>query len=122
MMDPIKPLSGLTELLRKQIAEEVAAKGGTRNTQKSAEAQQHQPAQRSSANALKHKIAEAVDLIDTDDPRRKHKVIRTFVENTLSWKFGSELVNDPGFSTLVDDVSEALENEAELIEQLVKDD
>lgn len=119
MMDPIKPLDGLTEILRKQIASEVAAKGNTRHTLKSDEVQQHNPAQRSSADALRHKIAEAVDILDPDDPRRKQKVVRIFVENTLSWKFGAEVMNGPGFTTLVDDISEALAGEADLIEQLV---
>jgi len=121
-MDPIKPLNGLTEILRKQIASEVAAKGGARAAGKSTPVQQNQLAQRSSTSALRHKIAEVVASLDPDDPRRKQKVVRIFVENTLSWKFGSELINDPGFSTLVDDVSEALESEAGMIEQLVKED
>lgn len=119
-MDPIKPLDGLTEILRKQIAAEVAFKGKARNTQKSTEVQPQQFAQRTSTEALRNKIAHAVEALNPDDPRRKQKVVRIFVEATLSWKFGSNLVNDPGFSTLVDDVSEALEGEFDLIEQLVK--
>lgn len=121
-MDPIKPLNALTEILRKQIASEVAAKGGAQVAGKSTHLQQNQLTQRLSTSALRHKIAETVATLDPDDPRRKQKVVRIFVENALSWKFGSELMNDPGFSTLVDDVSEALEGEAGVIEQMVQGD
>lgn len=117
-MDPIRPLDGLVELLRKQIASEVAAKGGARKSHKTF-AERQQPTQQLSTDALKQKIAHAVDMIGPDDAKRKQKIVRVFVENTLSWKFGSELANNPGFVTLIDDVSEALDSEAELIEQLV---
>lgn len=120
-MDPIKPLDGLAEILRKQLGAEVAAKSGTHAVRKSADIQHRQPVQRMPVNALHHKIAEAVARLDPDDPKRNRKLVRLFVENTLSWKFGNELVNDPGFSALVEEVSGALEEQAGLIEQLAKE-
>jgi hypothetical protein len=121
MMDPIKPLDGLTEILRKRIAEEIAAKGNVSVTRKSADSHQEtQPASRPTTEALRKKIATALESLDPDDPKREQKIVHIFVENTLSWQFGSELINDPGFSMLVNDISDALEPESAQIEQLIK--
>lgn len=120
-MDPIKPLDGLTEILRKRIAEEIAAKGNVSVTRKSADGHQEtQPASRPTTEVLRKKIATALESLDPDDPKREQKIVHIFVENTLSWQFGSELINDPGFSMLVNDISDALEPESAQIEQLIK--
>ena len=118
-MDPIKPLDGLSELLRKQIAKEVTAKSASKSTSKSPERQAPLSSEAVSTEALHRKIALSVEAIQQDDPKRKQKIVRLFVESTLSWRFGAELMNDSNFYQLVDEVSQALEGEAEMVEELI---
>lgn len=119
-MDPIKPLDGLSELLRKQIAKEVTAKSASKSTSKATERQAPLSSEAVSTEALRRKIALSVEAIQQDDPKRKQKIVRLFVESTLGWRFGAELISDSNFYQLVDEVSEALAGEADLIEQLIK--
>ena len=118
-MDPIKPLDGLSELLRKQIAREMSVKDGSKTAAKATEHQSAHSSGALSTEALRRKIASSVEAIQPDDPKRKQKLVRAFVENTLSWRFGVELMNDPNFYHLVDEVSQSLEGEAEMIEKLL---
>lgn len=118
-MDPIKPLDGLSELLRKQIAKEVSAKSTSKSPSKSTERQAAHSSEAFSTEALRRKIAASVEAIQPDDPKRKQKIVRLFVEGTLSWRFGAELMNDTDFYQLVDEVSQTLEGEAEMIEHLL---
>lgn len=118
-MDPIKPLDGLSELLRKQIAKEMAAKSGGKAASKTTEPQATYSPEAVSSEALRRKIASTVEAIQSNDPKRKQKIVRLFVEGALSWRFGAELMNDSNFYQLIDEVSQALEGEAELIEKLL---
>lgn len=118
-MDPIKPLDGLSELLRKQIAKEISTKSTSRSASKATENQaSHQP-EEATSETLRRKIALSIEAIQPDDSKRKQKIVRVFVESTLSWRFGAELLNDPNFYHLIDEVSQALEGEAEMIESIL---
>ena len=53
-----------------------------------------------------------------DDPRRGHKAFRVFLEAVLLSHFGDELVNDPQFFQLVDDVQGAMESAPECLQMV----
>jgi hypothetical protein len=57
-------------------------------------------------NAL---IASRVREVDREDPQRGRKAFRIFLEVALLSRCGEELINDPAFRQLVDDVHGALE-------------
>lgn len=116
-MDPVNPLNGLAELLRKRIASETSVREGRsagrrQNTEKSGEGG------RLDVATLRTRLTDAIRAIDPDDQSRNKKLLRTFVEGVLAWQFGNELLNDPRFNDLVEDVQRALESDPSVIKLL----
>ena len=60
------------------------------------------------------RIARRVAAIDADDPRRRQKVFRAFIEMRLLDEFGAALGNDAGFQQLVDDVVIGMQGDTDL--------
>jgi len=117
-MDPVNPLNGLAELLRKRIAATATAKrDGGRSVQRG-DPHQTETLERPGIDTLRNRVVEAINAIDPDDPAQKNKALRLFIENTLLWQFGSGILNDPGFSDLVADVQSALEMDPAVCAQL----
>jgi hypothetical protein len=54
-------------------------------------------------------IAQRIKAIDRDDPGRGRKTFRVFIESMLLSELGEELINDPQFYRLVDDVQQEME-------------
>ncbi|ROH85914.1 hypothetical protein ED236_09300 [Pseudomethylobacillus aquaticus] len=120
-MDPLSSLDSIAELIRRKAVTETTAKGQVSGADKSTHTQaQRAPAQKPTPEALKQRIVGLISAIDQDDVRKKHKVVRLFVENVLTWQFGEELRNDPSFSSLVDEVGAAMEGEAGLVDELMR--
>lgn len=74
---------------------------------------------RDGAGSLGHgsfdeRISRRVAAIDADDPRRRQKVFRAFIEMRLLDEFGAALGNDAGFQQLVDDVVLGMEGDTDL--------
>ncbi|MGY1490761.1 hypothetical protein ACW4YW_15250 [Methylobacillus pratensis] len=120
-MDPLSPLDGIAELIRRKVAAESLNKGHFQTLSKAGQSQPKatQPG-KPNADAIKHKVVTQIKGISGDDPKRSHKAVTLFVENILAWQFGDELRNDPEFSGLVDNVVEVLEKEPMIVEQLMK--
>jgi hypothetical protein len=51
--------------------------------------------------------------ISPDDPQRRRKAFRVFLESVLTAEMGTDLVNDPAFHRLVDDVQRTMEADTE---------
>jgi hypothetical protein len=60
-------------------------------------------------SSLEQRIARRVAAIDPDDPRRRQKAFRAFIEAQMLNELGAELTNDASFQQLVDDVVGAME-------------
>src|SRR5690349_15870116 len=58
---------------------------------------------------LEQRIFRRVAAIDRDDPRRRQKAFRAFIEAQILNELGAELNNDAAFQQLVDDVVAAME-------------
>ncbi len=56
-------------------------------------------------------IAERIKAIDRDDPNRGRKTFRVFIESILLSEFGENLINDPQFYRVVDDVQQQMETD-----------
>lgn len=54
-------------------------------------------------------MARRVAGIAPDDPLRRRKALRVFLESLLLDEWGSQLINDPGFHQLVSKVQDELE-------------
>ncbi|HMV21710.1 MAG TPA: hypothetical protein PKL28_09930 [Rhodocyclaceae bacterium] len=110
-MDPIKPLDGLAEMIRKRLVSEGAGRSEEHAPPRSREARPGEVSGRPTTAALRSRIADALQAVDPDDPERNRKAIKAFVENVLAWQFGSDVLNDPALAGLVDDVQQTLERE-----------
>jgi hypothetical protein len=53
-------------------------------------------------------------VIDPDDPQRERKAFRIFLESVLLAELGDELINDPAFYQMVEDVQLQMEGDPEL--------
>jgi hypothetical protein len=99
-----------------QIAEQVAALGRQSPLQKrSGTPARSTRSGRSAAPDLQAVIARRVVAIAADDPQRRRKAFRIFLESILCSELGDDLVNDPAFHRLVDNVQQTMEANAELL-------
>ena len=71
-----------------------------------------QDGRRSADRSLGALIETRVRQIGRDDPQRGRKAFRVFLEAVLLTHLGEELMNDPRFYQLLDDVQHALESDA----------
>jgi hypothetical protein len=62
--------------------------------------------------SLSSLIETRIRQIGQDDPQRGRKAFRVFLELVLLTQLGEELMNDPKFYQLLDDVQGALESDA----------
>jgi len=61
-------------------------------------------------------MARRVAAIDRSDPDRRRKAFRVFLESLLLDEWGDQLMNDPGFQQLVDNVQTQMELDARLVD------
>lgn len=59
-------------------------------------------------------IARKVLAISPDDPLRQRKAFRFYLESILTRELGSQLVNDPGFDDLVEQVFQTMADDPQL--------
>ena len=64
----------------------------------------------SSAN-LETLIGQRIKSIERDDPNRGRKAFRVFLESIFLSHFGEQMINDPKFYQLVDDVHMSMETD-----------
>lgn len=75
-------------------------------------AQRSKPAQaRARMSGL---LQQRVAALDPADPERGRKAFRIFLESVLLAEFGEELINDPAFYAMVDQVQLAMEDDPQI--------
>lgn len=74
------------------------------------------PAARQTAahSGVRALVAQRVHALDRDDPRRKHKAVRIFLESVLLYELGAQLVTDPTFTDMVDAVQAQMQGDPQL--------
>lgn len=107
-MNPINPLGRLADILRKRVSNEPAIKGKATEQQTT---KAPASAARAAPEELRRRIAQSIAAIDNNDPMRGNKATRIFVEQVLTWQFGDSILNDPGFTRLVEEVQQTLEQD-----------
>jgi hypothetical protein len=118
-MDPLTSLDSIAELIRRRSLEMSSGKLDKRFSEKLSQTKvKHNVAKLQTADDVKLKIVIAINAIDGSDSKKSQKIVGIFVENVLLWKFGEELINDPNFINLVDDVGSLLLKEPLIYEQL----
>jgi hypothetical protein len=72
------------------------------------------PARVSSAPDPQRMLVQRVRTIDPDDPDRRKKAFRVFLESILADELGKHLLNDPAYQRVVEDVYRTMERNADL--------
>ena len=120
MTDPVGPINRSFEVLRRQIAEHArqlesgarASASGTATGPARADAS-GKPA----IGELRQRIAERLQAIDPKSPNAGRRRKRIFLESTLAWEFGEEVLRDPSFQELLDRLEMSLSDSQELERQ-----
>jgi hypothetical protein len=92
----IDPSQSLIGLLKARIA--------SARPRASARSARSQETPAASASSLAQRIA----CIGADDPDRKRKAVRLFLESELVREFGPAVLNDPGFPQMLDAVQDQM--------------
>ena len=110
-MPGLDPTSQLAALIRLQVTALRRQQAGSQ-----AAARQQPPTNDSAAatSDLATLIAQRVRAISPDDPQRERKAVRVFLETVLLSELGANLLNDPGFASMVDHVQSEMEADPEL--------
>jgi hypothetical protein len=109
MPAPVDAIGQLVTLIRAQLS---ARPDKTPFTPATAHARKQAPAAKPSS--LEALIQRRIKSIDRDDPKRGRKAFRVFLESVLLAQFGEQLINDPQFYQIVDDVQSAMERDPEV--------
>jgi hypothetical protein len=59
-------------------------------------------------------VAHRVQALGADDPRRKQKAVRIFLESVLLYELGAQLATDPTFADMVDAVQTQMQGDSQL--------
>ena len=117
-MTQIDASASLAAAIRRQVSSlaRPVQTAGVASQRGRAAARRPSDAQASGAPAdLAALVARRVRAIDPDDPGRRRQAFRVFLESVLLAEFGeAQLINDPGFYRLVDDVQLQMEADADL--------
>lgn len=118
-MDPLSSLDSIADLIRRRASEATSNKADKSHSDKLSQAlQKHVIAKEQTAESVKFKIVNAIRAISDQDEKKDQKIVSIFVENVLLWQFGEELINDPSFASLVDEVNSSLLKEPSVINDL----
>lgn len=120
-MGPLSSLDSIAELIRRRASEVETNKLDKNHIDQLSKARQkHTLERKKTAENVKQKIIAAIQKISDQEPQNNLKMMTVFVENILLWQFDSDLINDPNFTNLVDEVSAALLEEPLVLEQIRK--
>lgn len=72
------------------------------------------PTRKSSARDPQQVLLQRVRTIDPDDPDRRKKAFRVFLESILVDELGNHLLNDPAYHRIVEDVYRTMERNINL--------
>src|SRR5437016_1460833 len=105
-MDPISNLNKIVESLRRRVGESPGKVG-----QKTGGAQPGAVTEPAGNHIydLQRQVAERIRAVDADDPHRREKATRIFLESVLRREYGDGLLNDPRFLDMLEDIQASME-------------
>lgn len=119
MTDPVGPVNRAFEVLRRQIAEHARQleAGARTQTSDTSSTTRSSTSGKSSVGELKQRIADRLQAIDPKSPNAERKRKRIFLESTLAWEFGEEVLRDPKFQELLDRLEATISEHPEVERQ-----
>ncbi|MFZ6756284.1 hypothetical protein ACO0K9_03625 [Undibacterium sp. Ji50W] len=124
-MAGIDSINQIVALMRTQMANKVRHAGKSANAVKG-EASKKKDRQKSpeGPDKIEKLVSLRIKSINPDDPKKGKKVFRIFLESVLLSELGEDLINDPIFYQMVNDIQAAMEEDpqiASLIDKAVAD-
>ena len=112
-MSALSPTDGLASQIAAAVAEIRARSGaGVQQAAQAGTARKQGPTKHSDTARVFNQgqyLAGRLKTIDPDDAQRRSRAFRYFLESTLLSELGSDLLNDPAFYQLVDQVQAAMQ-------------
>jgi hypothetical protein len=71
------------------------------------------PAAAAPASNTPATLLQRISSISSDDPDRRRKAVRVYLEGELSREFGDGLLNDPAFPQMLDAVQQQMQEDAQ---------
>ena len=109
--DPINGLSGIMQALRRRFAERASESGGGRPA--ATPKTQPRAAVQAGIDELERKIALRLRSLQPDE-RTSPRATRVFIETTLAWEFGDEILTDPSCAELAADIQKAIDDSPDI--------
>lgn len=109
----IGPTSQLLAIIREQIGESRIAQNTKYGNTRSGNVSKPDKAQR-----LYELTAKRIKTISKEDPKRNKKAFKFFLESMMLADFGEELINDPAFYQLIEQVQLKMEQDPQLSAQI----
>ena len=116
-MTRIDGASELAALIRRQFAPP-QPQGPHKESRSTALLAAQKAANRTPADETAVLVTHRIRSIAVDDPRRRRRAFRIFLESTLLNELGDRLINDPEFLRLVDRVEEQMAADPQLSEAM----
>jgi hypothetical protein len=111
---PLSPANQLAALIRVQVA---SLRRSNVRPGAAARGQSAQGATEGGPPAnLALSVAQGIRAIPADDPQRERRALRLFLESVLLSELGTQIVNDPSFAVMVDQVQAQMEADPQLAE------
>jgi hypothetical protein len=107
-MTTVDPSATLVHLLQRQITS-VAGKRAVARGQSPATAA-------ATPSKLASLAAERIRSIRPDDPERRSKALRVFLECVMQQAFGAQAVHDPNFAPMLDTVQQQMRDDPKIAE------
>lgn len=106
------------EILRRQLSEsrrraDIAAEHAHKNLVGTSPS-----SSRHGVTGLKLRVQERIRQLDRTNPDFQQKSQRIFVESILAWELGEQILRDPQFERLVDQVNMAMASQPEIQAQM----
>jgi hypothetical protein len=110
-MDPVSKLNQILAILQSKIATQAVKPSGSGRVEKKRVEEKKKKPGRQDYDELRKEIGLRAGAIDPDEPNRRHKTIRIFLETILLNELGEGLINDPQFYALVSKVQSMMETD-----------
>lgn len=106
-MDSINGLNQIAQIIRQRLSADRSSPSVTKEMDLSATSSAAAGGAKVSADEIKRKIGGRIKALSGEE-RRGKKAAQIFVEVVLMWEFGDQMLNDPQFAELSNDVVESM--------------
>ena len=118
-MDPVNGLNQIMQVLRQRLGNKSSkteqSKSAGQSTKTSHAAK---TATKPSSDEILRRIGDRVRALSPEE-KRGNKAMQIFVESVLVWEFGEELLQDPKFTEIANEVHHTINENAVAREKLV---